>query len=61
MSDMSKHADSYGSMKEPLLKVTNLMRSMHYQTAMPTGLAGNPLQTTYNFKLWEIDTTIGQG
>jgi uncharacterized protein (DUF1800 family) len=52
---------SYGSVREPILKVINLMRSMDYQTAIPTGLAGNPIQTTYNVKLWEMSEKIGQG
>ncbi|KAL7542550.1 hypothetical protein ACHAXR_011864 [Thalassiosira sp. AJA248-18] len=52
---------SYGSIKEPMLKVTNLMRSMEYQTSIPTNLEGAPLQTNYHTKLWEIDEKIGHG
>ena len=47
---------SYGSIREPMLKVTHLMRSMDYQTSIPTTLGGAaPMQTTYNVKLWQID------
>jgi hypothetical protein len=52
---------SYGSIKEPILKVTNLMRSMDYRTAIPTPIDNATLQTTYNAKLWLIEKTIGQG
>ncbi|KAL7542499.1 hypothetical protein ACHAXR_011825, partial [Thalassiosira sp. AJA248-18] len=52
---------SYGSIREPMLKVTNLMRSMDYQTSIPTNIDGAPLQTTYNTKLWRIDQKIGHG
>ena len=53
---------SYGSIREPMLKVTHLMRSMDYQTSIPTTLGGAaPMQTTYNVKLWQIDKKIGQG
>ncbi len=52
---------SYGSIREPILRLMNLMRSMDYQTAMPTPADGTSLQTTYNVKLWKIDEKIGQG
>ena len=52
---------SYGSLKEPILKLTNLMRSMDYQTSIPSNLAGDPMQSTYNTKLWKIDEKIGHG
>ena len=52
---------SYGSIREPILKVTNLMRSMEYQTSIPTTLDGAPMQTTHNVKLWKINEKIGQG
>jgi len=48
-------------MKEPIMKVTHLMRSMDYDTAIPTTLDGAPMQETYNVKLWKIDEKIGQG
>jgi hypothetical protein len=51
---------SYGGIKEPILKVTNLMRSMDYRTAIPTPIDDATLQTTYNAKLWLIDKKIGQ-
>lgn len=51
--DSSSASDpSYGAMREPILKVINLMRSMDYQTAIPDFLDGAPMQTTYNAKLW---------
>ena len=52
---------SHGSIREPILKVINLMRSMEYQTSIPTTLAGADMQTTYTAKLWKIDEAIGQG
>ena len=52
---------SYGSMKEPVLKMLHLMRSMEYSTHIPTTLDGNPMQTTYSTKLWQIADKIGQG
>ena len=41
----------------------NLMRSMDYQPAMPTGLDGNPMQSPNmnRYKMWEIVEKIGQG
>ena len=52
---------SHGGIREPMLKVTNLMRSMDYQTSIPTTLDGAPMQTTMNVKLWKIVEKIGQG
>ena len=52
---------SSGSMREPILKLMNLMRSMDYQTSLPTPIDGALIQTTYNVKLWEIDEKIGHG
>ena len=52
---------SHGSIREPMLKVTGLMRSMHYQTLIPTTLDGAPMQTMFNTMLWQIDTKIGHG
>ena len=52
---------SHGSIREPMLKVINLMRSIDYQTAIPTILDGAPMQTTYKPKLWKIDEKIGHG
>jgi uncharacterized protein (DUF1501 family) len=51
---------SAGSAREPILKVMNLMRSMAYQTSIPTTLDGPPMQTTYSVKLWKIHKAIGQ-
>lgn len=50
-----------GSIREPILKLTNLLRSMQYQTAIPTTLIGDPMQTAWNTKLWKIDEKIGHG
>lgn len=52
---------SYGSIREPILRFMNLMRSMDYQTSIPTPADGTALQTTYSVKLWEIDEKLGQG
>ena len=51
----------YGSIREPIIKVIHLMRSMHYQTSLPADLKGAPMQETYHVKLWQIDRKIGQG
>ena len=52
---------SHGSMKEPMLKLTHLLRSMEYETSMPDNLDGPPIQTTYHVNLWDIDEKIGHG
>ncbi|KAL7543207.1 hypothetical protein ACHAXR_012486, partial [Thalassiosira sp. AJA248-18] len=53
---------SHGSMREPILKVTNLMRSMDYQTHIPLTLDGPLMQTSYSgAKLWDIAKKIGSG
>ena len=61
-NDVSAASDpSAGAMREPILKVTNVMRSMDYQTAIPTTLDRAPMQTTYNTKIWKLSEKIGQG
>lgn len=52
---------SHGSLREPVLKVIHLMRSMGYQTSIPETLDGPLMQTTYGVKLYQIDEAIGQG
>ncbi len=52
---------SYGSMREPILKVLNLLRSMEYRSELPTPIDGALIQQTYNIKLWQIEKKIGQG
>ena len=52
---------SFGSVKAPMLKVLHLMRSMEFAISLPTTLTGNPLQTTYNTRLWKIAEKIGDG
>lgn len=52
---------SYGSMREPILKVMNLMRSMDYRTAIPTPIDNSTMQTAHHTKLWHIEERIGQG
>jgi len=52
---------SHGSMKEPMLKLTHLLRSMKYETSIPDNLDGPPIQTTYHVKLWDIAEKIGHG
>jgi hypothetical protein len=52
---------SYGSMREPILKVLHLLRSMEYGTELPTPVDGALIQKTYNIKLWQIEKKIGQG
>ena len=61
-TDSSAAVDpSHGSLREPILKVMHLMRSMDYRTAIPTTLDGNLMQTTFNHELWKIDEKIGSG
>lgn len=48
---------SYGSMREPILKLIHLMRSMQYTP----GFTDDALQTSYNVKFWKIDQKLGQG
>ena len=52
---------SHGSIREPVLKLTNILRSMEYKTHIPTTLGGPPLQTNYNLKIWYIADKIGNG
>ena len=54
---------SFGSVKEPMLTMTHLMRSMDYQTHIPRldSLDGQGMQETYSVKLWKIDEKIGHG
>ncbi len=52
---------SYGGMREPILKVLHLLRSMEYSTHLPTPVDGALIQRTYNVKLWQIEKKIGQG
>lgn len=53
---------SHGSMREPMLKVLNVLRSLLYSTHIPSDLIiGPPLQTTYNLRIWEIVKKIGHG
>jgi len=37
------------------------MRSMDYQTHIPTSLLGEPMQTPYGIQLWKIHEKIGNG
>lgn len=55
------HDPAHGNMREPILKVTNLLRSMEYQTSIPTSLDGPLMQTSYGVKLWGIADKIGNG
>jgi uncharacterized protein (DUF1501 family) len=50
---------SAGSIREPILKVLHLMRSMEYQTEIPVR-PGTPMQADYNVRLWRMDDKIGQ-
>ncbi|KAL7461376.1 hypothetical protein ACHAXS_001795, partial [Conticribra weissflogii] len=51
----------YGSVKEPIMKVLALMRSMEYETKIPDSLPGPPMHNDYQVKLWYIHEKIGQG
>ena len=48
---------SYGSMREPILKLLHLMRSMQYTAEV----VDNSLQTPDTLNLWNIHNKIGQG
>lgn len=52
---------SHGSLREPILKVLNILRSMDYQTKIPDTLDGPPMYNNYQVKLWKIHEKIGQG
>lgn len=52
---------SHGGLKEPILQVLGLMRSMEYQTHIPSTLDGAPMRNDFNVRLWKIDEKIGQG
>eukprot|EP00984_Skeletonema_dohrnii_P004238 scaffold1495_cov202-Skeletonema_dohrnii-CCMP3373.AAC.3 len=49
-----------GALREPILMVMNLLRSMEYSNTLPTvGLDGPPLVESYNVRLWQMDMKIG--
>ena len=50
---------SAGSIREPILKVLHLMRSMEYQTDIPIR-PGPLMQADYSARLWRMDDKIGQ-
>jgi len=51
---------AFGALREPILMVMNLLRSMEYSNTLPTvGLDGPPLVESYNVRLWQMDTKIG--
>ena len=52
---------SYGSLKEPLLKVMALMRSMEYQTQFPVNLPGPEFAKEFQTRLYRLHDKIGQG
>ena len=53
---------SHGSMREPILKIMNLMRSMEYETDIPTPTSnGYSTQRTHITRLWNIVEKIGNG
>ena len=49
---------SHGGVREPILKVLSLMRSMQFKTEIPNAL---PLMSDFQARLWEINKQIGQG
>ena len=55
------HDPSYGSLREPLLKVMALMRSMEYQTKFPDNLPGPEFAKEFQTRLYRLHTKIGQG
>lgn len=48
---------SHGALREPILKVLNLLRSMEYQTQIPN-LDGPSMQNQYQVKLWKIHEKV---
>lgn len=55
------HDPSYGSLREPLLKVMALMKSMEYQTQFPDNLPGPEFAKEFQTRLYRLHTKIGQG
>lgn len=49
---------SHGALREPILQVLNLLRSMEYQTAIPDTLDGPPMENNYHLRLWQIDEKV---
>ena len=52
---------SSGSLREPIVKVISLMRSMEYKTDIPNTRNGPPQAKDFQVRLWKIDKSIGQG
>jgi hypothetical protein len=51
---------SFGAIREPLLKVVQLLRSFEYNNTLPTvGLDGSPLAKSYNLRLYKMNEKIG--
>ena len=51
---------SFGALREPIILVMNLMRSMEFSNTLPTvGLDGPPLAEYFNTRLFRMDEKIG--
>ena len=51
---------SYGSLREPLLKVMALLRSMEYETRFADNLPGPPIAQDFQLRLYHLHEKIGQ-
>ena len=51
---------SYGSLKEPILKVMQLLRSQNYEAVIPDSPTGLPTARDYHLRLWKMNLKIGQ-
>ena len=49
---------SHGALREPILQVLNLLRSMNYQAKIPDTLDGPPMHNAYKAKLWKIHEKV---
>ena len=51
---------SYGSLREPILKVMHLLRSQNYEAMIPVSPIGLPAARDYHLRLWRMNLKIGQ-
>lgn len=49
---------SHGALREPILQVLNILRSMEYQTKLPDNLDGPSMHNDYQVKLWKIHEKV---
>ena len=60
-TDLALSADpAHGSIREPILKVMNPIRSFEYSHTLPAVVNGPPLAEFFNLALFQMDDKIGQ-